>query len=95
MSVGGEDLAGKVCACSLGRVGIVTHADEITFQNGDKGSCWCGFGLDGKGLWATGNRPDGGVIILADSLKQYAERLVSRPNSVLYANISVPAVSKK
>jgi hypothetical protein len=84
-----DDLIGKVCACSLGRVGVVYGRGEITFANGDKGEFWQGFGLDGRGLWATNVRHD--VVVIAESLKEYAERVKSRPSNVLYAVVGVAA----
>lgn len=83
----GVDLVGKVCSCSLGRVGVVYDRGNITFPNGDVGEFWCGFGLDGKGLWATATKND--VIVLAESLKDYAAQVKKRPSNVLYATIAV------
>jgi hypothetical protein len=84
-----ESLVGKVCSCSLGRVGVVYAQGEITFPNGDKGIFWHGFGLDGRGLWATNVKNE--VIVLAESLQEYAETVKRRPSNVLYAVIGVPA----
>ncbi len=87
-----EDLTGKVASCSLGRIGVIYGRGEITFPNGDKGEFWHGFGLDGKGLWATNVKHD--VIVIAESLKEYAERVKSRPSNVLYAVIGVTPPTK-
>lgn len=43
-----EELIGKVCVCSVGRVAIVTGKRVFDF-----GECWVGLGLDGKGTWAS------------------------------------------
>jgi hypothetical protein len=85
----GENLVGKVCVCSLGRVGVVVEFKEITFANGDKTSLWCGMGFDGKGLWASRD-----PVILAETLKEYTDRILSRPSNVLYGNIAVQPPKK-
>lgn len=77
-----EDLAGKVCACSLGRVGVVCAKETITFPNGDTRECWTGMGLDGRGLWATGVQNQ--IVVLDETLAAYARRVKSRPSQVLY-----------
>jgi hypothetical protein len=89
MSEVSESLIGKVCSCSLGRVGVVVRLEDITFQNGDVAKCWTGMGLDGRGLWATGANAQ--VVVLADHLTEYMDRIKARPNNVLYATPSVPA----
>lgn len=43
-----EDLTGKVCVCSVGRVAVVTGAKKFPW-----GLAWTGLGLDGKGTWCS------------------------------------------
>jgi hypothetical protein len=88
-----ENLVGKVCVCSLGRVGVVAGREVITFPNGDTSDCWTGMGFDGKGLWATGARGTE-VVILAEDLAGYAARVKSRPSNVLYGTIAAPLPAK-
>lgn len=87
MSTAGEDLAGKVCACSIGRVGVVHSVGEVVFATGGGGTYHKGFGLDGNGLWAS--NVDKPVVILADSLKEYGERVAARPANFLYGKAAV------
>lgn len=76
-----ENLAGSVCICSLGRVGVVSHFENVKFPNGDQKHVWTGMGLDGRGLWATGQSQ---VVVLAETLRDYTEMVKSKPNQVLY-----------
>lgn len=86
----GDNFVGKVCVCSLGRVGIVAEFKEIRFPNGDQAAMWCGMGFDGKGLWASRD-----PIVLAESLTEYTNRVLSKPSNVLYGTISVPPPKKE
>ena len=61
-----EDLVGKVCVCSMGRLAVVLG--RTTKPWGE--TCW-GVGLDGKGIWFS-RAP----IVIADSLAEYGERLL-------------------
>lgn len=70
--------------CSLGRVGVITDKKVITFPNGDSGEMYVGMGFDGEGLWASSN-----PIVIADSLKEYTERILEKPSNVLYDQIAV------
>jgi hypothetical protein len=88
----GESLVGKVCICSLGRVGVVYGGGPIVFPSGGGGDFWHGFGLDGRGLWATARREGRPVVVIAESLAEYADKVKARPSSVLYAS---PAVAVK
>ena len=88
----GENLIGKVCICSLGRVGIVAMRSTVTFQNGDVAECWTGMGFDGNGLWATSANSD--VVVLDETLSAYMERVKNRPSNVLYGKIAVPPPPK-
>ena len=67
-------MIGKVCVCSIGRVGVVTGQREF-----DWGESWVGFGLDGRGLWSA-TKPH----VLADSIAEYAEMVEARPTNLLY-----------
>ena len=76
----GENLIGKVCVCSIGRVGIVTGRGSFTsaiksnFGGNDKEiKCWKGLGLDGKGVWASTN-----PCIVAELGQEFCERLSER-----------------
>lgn len=75
---------GKVAVCSLGRVGVIVDRKELTFSNGDKGTMWVGMGFDGKGLWASSD-----PFVIAESLKEYTERILEKPSNVLYGQIAV------
>ena len=75
---------GKVAVCSLGRVGVITDRKELTFSNQDKGVMWVGMGFDGKGLWASSE-----PIVIAESLKDYCNRILTKPSNVLYGQIAV------
>lgn len=44
----GEDLIGKVCVCSMGRLGLVVCRRVLPW-----GMSWCGVGLDGQGYWTS------------------------------------------
>jgi hypothetical protein len=84
----GEDLTGKVCCCSLGRVGIIARRETVKFQNGDVAECWVGLGFDGRGLWATSA---GQVVVLDECLGDYLGRVKARPNNLAFGVIAVPA----
>ena len=64
----GEDLTGKVCACSVGRPAVVIGRRHFDF-----GDAWIGLGLDGKGTWAS-TRP----CVLAESCQEFHDRLLDR-----------------
>lgn len=84
-----EDLSGKVCMCSIGRVGIVATQGTIAEFNA---VYWKGMGLDGRGLWATSaGKP---VIVLAESLAEYIEMILARPSNLLFGQLSVKPPSK-
>ena len=69
-----EDLVGKVCVCSVGRVGIVTGRGDFTSAvNNEIIKCWKGLGLDGKGVW-TSTSP----CIVAESGQEFADKLSAR-----------------
>ena len=62
---------GKVCACSLGRVGVVVAYGRVPW-----GESYVGMGLDGKGLWFS-RKP----IVIANSLEEYTKRFVEVENA--------------
>ncbi len=69
-----ENLVGKVCVCSVGRVGIVTHMGVFkSTVNDETIPCWKGLGLDGKGVWASTN-----PCVVAESGQQFVEKLSLR-----------------
>lgn len=80
------DYAGKVCVCSIGRVGVVTGKKCMNFGDGWV-DMWTGIGFDGKGLWATSS-----PIVIADTLEEYVSRVERKPNNVLYGQIAVAAL---
>lgn len=69
-----EDLTGKVCVCSIGRIGIVGGSKRMCFD-GTKivKKYWVGIGTDGKGMWVS-SRPS----VLFESIKNYYEALEER-----------------
>lgn len=79
MVIDEQNMAGKVCVCSIGRVGVVTELGEVQFDESGSVKGWKGFGLDGMGLWFS-DRP----IVIADSLKEYAQMVEDRPGNYLY-----------
>jgi len=62
---------GKVCACSLGRIGVVVGFGRVPW-----GETYIGMGLDGKGLWFS-RKP----IVIADSLEEYTKRHIEVANA--------------
>lgn len=66
-----EDLVGKVCVCSVGRIAVVTHKGTIN-DIGDK-PLWMGIGLDGLGTWASS-----GPAVAAETLKEFHNRITDR-----------------
>ncbi len=69
-----ENLVGKICVCSIGRIGIVTGEGEFTSAvNNEVIKCWKGLGLDGKGVWAS-TAP----CIVAESGQEFADKLSAR-----------------
>jgi len=69
---GDEDLAGKICVCSTGRVGIVTGFGHLG-DDPDGPEVWRGIGFDGKGTWAS-SKP----IVVADDPEEFRVKLSSR-----------------
>lgn len=67
-----EDLVGKVCVCSVGRIAIVTGRRKFKFDR-DEIECWVGLGLDGKGTWASKN-----PCIVAETGLEFHDRLLDR-----------------
>lgn len=63
-----ENLIGKVCVCSTGRVAIVTGKQKFEF-----GDCWVGLGLDGKGTWASSN-----PCVIAEDGQEFHNKLFKR-----------------
>jgi hypothetical protein len=72
----------KVCICSLGRVGVVSGQESMTF-NGEAVNCWVGMGLDGRGPWVTS--ADKPIVVIAESLGEYTGRVMDRPGNLMYA----------
>jgi len=69
-----ENLIGKVCVCSVGRVGIVTGKGSFkSVVNDELIECWKGLGLDGKGVWASTS-----PCIVAESGQEFADKLSER-----------------
>lgn len=76
-----EDLRGKVCICSVGRLFIVTGRTTIklmdkreAFQSRpEELEGWCGLGLDGKGT-AFGTSP----CIVAENGQEFHDKLLKR-----------------
>lgn len=66
-----EDLTGRVCVCSVGRVGIVTGRKTPEWSNGQE--MWVGIGFDGKGTWAS-SQP----CIVAENAEEFRCRLSER-----------------
>lgn len=65
-----ENMVGKVCCCSVGRVAVVTGFGQI----GDPAiEGWHGLGLDGKGTWFS-TAP----CVLAESADEFREKLDTR-----------------
>lgn len=66
-----ENLVGKICVSSIGRIAVVTHRGSFKSSvNNDTIECWKGLGLDGKGVWAS-TEP----CIVAESGQEFAETL--------------------
>ena len=63
-----EDLTGKICVCSVGRIAIVTGKHKFDF-----GEAWVGLGLDGKGTWASTNPG-----IIAENGQEFHDKLLAR-----------------
>jgi len=64
----GEDLTGKVCICSVGRIAVVTGQEFTEF-----GQAWVGVGFDGKGTWASTN-----PAVAYDSVEEFHGILMDR-----------------
>jgi hypothetical protein len=63
-----EDLTGKVCVCSIGRIAVVTEKKSLAF-----GAAWVGVGFDGKGVWASTS-----PVIAYESVLEYHDTLMER-----------------
>lgn len=63
-----ENLVGKICISSIGRIAIVTGRKKY-----DWGDAWCGLGLDGKGNWCSSN-----PVITAESGQEFHDMLTKR-----------------
>jgi hypothetical protein len=77
-----EDLVGKVCVCSTGRVGLVTSKGSIEVPDRSEDGCpldtvevhgWHGIGLDGKGTWFSS-----APVIVAENAEEFRQRLSDR-----------------
>lgn len=74
----GEDLTGKVCICSNGRLAVVTGPGELVID-GDRPDAgkslpgWEGMGFDGKGTWFS-TQP----VITAESVAEFRARCSER-----------------
>jgi len=68
-----EDLVGKVCVCSVGRVAIVTGRRMFKFDDDNEVECWTGLGLDGKGTWAST-----GPCVIAETGQEFHDKLLKR-----------------
>jgi len=66
-----EDLRGKVCVCSVGRVGIVTGSYTPEWSDGVR--MWAGIGFDGKGTWASST-----PCIVAENGEEFRMKLSER-----------------
>ena len=66
-----ESLVGKVCVCSIGRVGVVTSRESPVWAGGAE--MWLGIGFDGKGTWASSN-----PAVVAESCDEFRQRLTQR-----------------
>lgn len=65
-----EDITGKVCICSVGRVAVVAGKKYFDFAGKN---LWYGIGLDGKGNWASST-----PVITAESVEEFHDRLATR-----------------
>lgn len=63
-----EDLIGKVCVCSTGRVAVVTGTARFPW-----GLTWTGLGLDGKGTWCS-TVP----AVVAETGQEFHDKLLKR-----------------
>lgn len=63
-----EDLIGKICVCSVGRVAIVVGSKVY-----DWGVAWTGLGFDGKGNWASSS-----PCVVAESGNEFHNKLAKR-----------------
>jgi len=73
-----EDLTGKVCICSAGRIAVVAGKRTIEVAGGKELDMWFGMGFDGKGTWASSN-----PAVAFESLTEYHDILVERLNGKL------------
>lgn len=65
-----EDLVGKVCICSIGRIGIVSGR---ALASDGLPARWVGLGFDGKGTWASTS-----PVVAWESLSDYHDVLLER-----------------
>ena len=63
-----EDLVGKICVCSTGRVAAVIGKMDFSF-----GNAWIGIGYDGKGTWASTN-----PCVVAETAIEFHDKLYAR-----------------
>lgn len=66
----GEDLRGKVCVCSTGRIAVVARKEFIE----DIGkTLWVGVSFDGKGTWASSY-----PVVSFESVEDYMDCILER-----------------
>ena len=63
-----ENLVGKICVCSVGRVAIVVGKKTFSW-----GESWIGIGFDGWGTWAS-TVP----CVIAESGEEFHDKLFDR-----------------
>lgn len=68
-----EDLTGKVCICSIGRIFVVSRRKALDFGDGQYVLCWVGVGFDGKGTCASSN-----PVIAYESVNEYHDTIEER-----------------
>lgn len=69
-----ENLIGKICVCSIGRIAIVTGRGSFKSSVNDEIiNCWQGLGLDGKGTWASTN-----PCVVAENGQEFRDKLSKR-----------------
>jgi len=74
-----ENLRGKVCVGSCGRIGVVTEAGTLNVPEKPGSSVlktitvWHGMGFDGKGTWAS-SKP----CVVHESVEEYRAMLIDR-----------------
>ena len=63
-----EDLVGKVCVGSIGRIGVVSCQQLLSW-----GLSWVGMSFDGKGVWAS-SKP----VVVAESVDEFRAYCMER-----------------